>query len=135
MKNPAILIVDDDEDDRLIIQESFEKNGQNSIAFFEDSLSILAYLSNHREKENLPKLIISDLNMPGMTGMDLLRTIKQVPEFKSIDVVIFSTTDKAEYVQECLKWGAKAYFRKPDDYADLNLLTNKFSQMAAVKAE
>jgi CheY-like chemotaxis protein len=134
MINPTILIVDDDEEDRLILRECFEAEGHDSVAYFSDSLSLLSYLYQHSDKNSLPKLIISDLNMPGMTGIDLLKTLKKLPEFKFIDVVILSTSDKAEHRNECLEIGARAFFTKPDSYSQLHLLTNKFSEMAMSKA-
>jgi CheY-like chemotaxis protein len=134
MINHNILIVDDDEDDRLILRECFEAEGQEGVAYFSDSKSVLNYLHQHNDKNSLPKLIIADLNMPGMTGIELLKALKKQPEFNPIDVVILSTSDKDEHKTECLKGGARAFFTKPDSYSQLNLLAHKFSEMAMAKA-
>jgi CheY-like chemotaxis protein len=134
MPHPAILIVDDDADDRLIFHDCFEDGGIHDVGFFENSSSILQYLGKIKNRNDLPRLIISDLNMPGITGMQLLTTIKQNPEYRSIDVVILSTTDKAEYIQECLRLGARACFQKPYTYTELKNLRDRFTEMAAVKA-
>jgi CheY-like chemotaxis protein len=133
MINPTILIVDDDEEDRLILRECFEAEGQDAVAYFSDSLSLLSYLYQHSDQNSLPKLIITDMNMPGMTGIDLLKTLKKLPEFKFIDVVVLSTSDKDEHKLECINGGAKAFFTKPDNYSQLNSLAHTFSQMAMAK--
>jgi CheY-like chemotaxis protein len=133
MINPTILIVDDDEEDRLILRECFEAEGQDAVAYFSDSLSLLSYLYQNSEKNRLPKLIITDMNMPGMTGIDLLKTLKKLPEFKFIDVVVLSTSDKDEHKRECINGGAKAFFTKPDNYSQLNSLAHTFSEMAMAK--
>lgn len=134
MLKHSILIVDDDEDDRLILRECFEAEGQRSVAYFSDSKSLLSYLNQQNDKSSLPKLIIADMNMPGMTGIELLKTLKKQPEFSPIDVVILSTSDKEEHKRECLKGGATAFFTKPDSYSQLNLLAHKFAEMAMAKA-
>jgi CheY-like chemotaxis protein len=134
MQHAAILIVDDDADDREIVQECFEAGGISNVDFFESGSAILNYLNAITDHADLPRLIISDLNMPAITGIDLLKSIKRNPAFKFIDVVILSTTDKEDYMQECLRFGARACFTKPYTYSELTELRDQFSDMAALNA-
>jgi CheY-like chemotaxis protein len=118
----------------MIVEECFEAGGIFNIAFFEKGSSILEYLSTINNPEQLPRLIISDLNMPGISGIELLKTIKKNPAYKLIDVVILSTTDKEEYMQECLKFGARACFTKPYTYTEMTLLRDQFTRMAETRS-
>jgi CheY-like chemotaxis protein len=117
MCQPQILIIDDDEDDRLLIQQGFEENNFNNLILFEDGHEALNYLSF--EARQLPALIVSDLNMPKITGLELLSILKQTERLKSIDVVILSTADVKTEIESCKKLGAIDYIIKPSTTTDI----------------
>ncbi|KAK0593306.1 hypothetical protein LWI29_034582 [Acer saccharum] len=67
-------------------------------------------------------LIITDYCMPGMTGYDLLRKIKESASFKDIPVVIMSSENVPSRINRCLEEGAEEFFLKPVQLADVNKL-------------
>lgn len=111
MQYPTVLVVDDDEDDRLLIQLGFEKANFLDLGLFADASSALEYLQSNSEM--LPKLIVSDYNMPKLSGLELLKNIKTDDSLKHIDVIILSTSDSQSYIDECIGCGATGYYVKP----------------------
>lgn len=72
-----------------------------------------------------PELILLDLNMPKMNGLELLQYLKSDPIYKEIPVVIFTTSNDQNDKRECYKHGAAGYVVKPIDYPDyLKAVTN-----------
>jgi CheY-like chemotaxis protein len=130
MYNNTILIVDDDSDDRMILKDSFDPGLLPAIAFFETGDSLLAYLNSIEDVSTLPRLIISDLNMPRMDGLEMIKKLKQHPKYERIPIVILSTAGKNTHEQICLRLGASAYYEKPDSYTALKGLLQKFIGMA-----
>lgn len=115
-KDACIVIIDDDDDIRNLLKNRFIKAefrvGSSKSA--EAGISVIS--------EMYPDLIIADINLPGMTGVDLLRKLNFNHQLKKIPVIMLSSnTDKAT-VLSCLQAGAKEYFVKP---VDLDLLIQK----------
>jgi|tagenome__1003787_1003787.scaffolds.fasta_scaffold20348797_1 CheY-like chemotaxis protein len=79
----------------------------------------LDFLHRRPPFENAPRphLILLDLNMPGMSGCEVLRHVKSDPELRSIPVVMLSTSRSLDDVQACYTSHANAYIRKPTDLA------------------
>jgi CheY-like chemotaxis protein len=74
----------------------------------------------------LPKLIITDINMPLMTGIELLSILKRNVRLKHIKVIVFSTADKNKYHMKCIKLGATEFLQKPDNFSELRQMANHF---------
>ena len=95
---PAILLVDDDEIDRMSFRRAFKRQGlSNSVVEAEDGVVALDILLGRNGKEALakPYLIILDLNMPRMNGLEFLGEIRRHPVLAS-SVVFVSSTSKAD---------------------------------------
>ncbi|HTN21020.1 MAG TPA: response regulator [Pelobium sp.] len=109
-------IADDDPDDRMIIKDAFEENHfVDSLAFFEDGEKILNQFE--RESEILgfkyPSLLILDLNMPKVNGLELLTQLKSNKKTKNIPVIILSTSKSTRDRERVLKLGADDFITKP----------------------
>ncbi len=120
MSAPDIFYVEDDTDFAFIMQHAAQQvNNSLSVKIIDngkDALSELQQLSNERVK---PRLIMLDLNLPGMSGLDLLKRIKEMPYLKYVPVVFFSTSDNPKDVRASLEFGANAYLAKPSGYINL----------------
>jgi CheY-like chemotaxis protein len=113
-----ILIAEDDADDRFLIKTAFEENGSDDkIEFVENGVELINYLKaidNNSSSENCyPGFIMLDLNMPKKDGREVLREIKQHPIFKSIPVIVYTTTKNEAEVRKCYELGANSYIVKP----------------------
>jgi CheY-like chemotaxis protein len=114
-----ILLADDDKEDQLILTDSFSEIGQaDSIEFVDDGELLLEYLKQIGSKDELPALIVLDLNMPRMSGTETLAVLKSSEEYKHIPVIIYSTSVNDVEMNKCLETGAEAYITKPVKYED-----------------
>lgn len=105
-----LLIVDDSLSMRLIIKKMVEMSGFEAELLLEagsgqEALKVLA--------ENKVDLVLSDINMPEMSGMELLAKIKEDPALSSIPVVMISTEGSEERQREARELGASGYLMKP----------------------
>ena len=122
MKKNSILIAEDDADDRFLLKKAFEENNseQGSIQFVENGLQVLAYLQKiQTERQTYPSLIILDLNMPEKDGKEVLREIKENEAFKSIPVIVLTTSGNETVINRCYALGANSYIKKPIHFDDL----------------
>lgn len=78
----------------------------------EDALQLL------EQKDNLPDIILLDLNMPKMSGIEFLTIIKDTDEFKHIPIIILTTSDNQKDLLECYRIGISGYVLKPLKYDD-----------------
>ncbi|TKC00318.1 response regulator [Pedobacter cryophilus] len=116
MMKRSIWIAEDDPDDRLIIKEAFEENHYlETLSFFEDGEKVLLKI-NEDEVDGLsgyPSLLILDLNMPKINGLELLSLIKKSNKTKDIPVVILTTSRNAHDREKIMKMGADDFITKP----------------------
>ncbi|MFA3783828.1 response regulator [Melioribacteraceae bacterium 4301-Me] len=105
----VILVVEDSPTIRKFVSFSMLSHGYNVIAASDgmEALEKLPY-----EKIDL---IITDLNMPNIDGLELVRTVRRTPEFKDIPIIILSSLSSQNEVQEGLRAGANSYLIKPFD--------------------
>ena len=122
MKNATpitILMADDDADDRQLTREALEDARLiNDIRFVENGEELLEYLRRQGKwaapaDSPRPGLILLDLNMPRKDGRTVLKEIKQDPEFRTIPVVILTTSKSDEDVYRSYDLGVNSYIVKP----------------------
>jgi len=121
LKKEKILLVEDDPDHAELIMEVLEtENVQKEIILLKDGLEALNYFQKYGENgaQIRVNLIILDLNLPKIRGMEVLKTLKQNSRFSSIPVVILSTSSDDETIEEVYKNGADYYISKPTLYED-----------------
>ncbi len=121
----TILMADDDAEDRQLTKEAFEESCLgNDLRFVENGEEMLDYL-NRRGKFTDPKtsprpgLILLDLNMPRMDGREALREMKADPRFKSIRVVVMTTSQADEDIAHSYNLSASSYIMKPVTFEGL----------------
>jgi CheY-like chemotaxis protein len=120
MAAPDILYVEDNEDFIDVVERAMVQiNGKTIMHTIEDGALALSTLSRMVENKAKPRLILIDLNLPGLSGMDLLRKIKETPALRYVPTVIFSTSDNPKDIRTSLEFGANAYVTKPLGYNNL----------------
>jgi CheY-like chemotaxis protein len=115
----SIVIVDDDDDDHYILRRVCEKIGVTApIIFFTDARNALDYL---RSSDERPFLILSDVNMPVVNGLELKRQIDADPELckRAIPFIFFSTSAMAQVVREAFDMSVHGFFIKGQNLDDL----------------
>lgn len=127
MKQKKILLADDDAEDREIIVEALQSlTDEDLISFAENGPEAIRKLETFFETDDLPCLIVLDLNMPLLTGTQTLQHIKSDPRFKEIPVIIYSTSINPFEKQKCISLGAHSYVIKPISVADALKTANIF---------
>jgi len=112
-----ILVVDDDESLRWVTQAQLQQSGYD-VAAAADAPSALAQIRNAP-----PDLVITDLKMPGMSGLDLLKAIRA--EYPEIIVIMATAFGTVENAVEAMKAGAYDYITKPVNVDELQLIVNR----------
>ena len=115
----TIIMVEDDEGHARLIERNIRRAGiSNMVRHFLDGTSALEYIFNGHDGPTLngPALILLDLNLPDMSGIDILVKIKSAPQLKRTPVVVLTTTDDKAEIQRCYDLGCNVYVTKPVDY-------------------
>ncbi|UVO50871.1 response regulator [Sphingomonas sp. SUN019] len=115
-----IVMIEDDEGHARLIEKNIRRAGiLNDIRHFTDGTSALEYLFNDKNgpTHNGPALVLLDLNLPDMSGTDILTRIKDSSgPLKRTPVVVLTTTDDSREIQRCYDLGANVYITKPVNY-------------------
>ena len=114
-----IIMIEDDEGHARLIEKNIRRAGiTNDIQHFTDGTSALDYLFNAPEgpAKNGPALVLLDLNLPDMSGTDILARIKAEGPLKRTPVVVLTTTDDKIEIQRCYDLGCNVYITKPVNY-------------------
>jgi CheY-like chemotaxis protein len=115
MKRLKLIVVENDSDEQEFMREGFDETGlYEIIAFFRNGNELFEYFET--EGHLLPDLILSDLNMPGKNGYDILDEIKEHERLLSIPVVITSTSFNKSAIEKCMRLGAFEYLVKPETF-------------------
>jgi two-component system chemotaxis response regulator CheY len=106
----SVLVVDDSMAIRKILQRALRQTGMSIKAIYEAGDGHEALTQLGKEKVDL---ILSDINMPGMDGLQLLASLKASAQWRHIPVVMITTEGGAANVGEAVRLGAAGYLRKP----------------------
>jgi CheY-like chemotaxis protein len=114
---PTILIVEDDEGHAILIRENLQVAGvSNSIEHFRDGQSVLDFFAGGRPRPAETYIMLLDIRMPKVDGIEVLRRMKADPQLRTIPVIMLTTTDDIREVQRCHQLGCNGYIQKPVDY-------------------
>lgn len=117
----TIIMIEDDEGHARLIEKNIRRAGvANEIVPFLNGTDALAYLMGPDGSGAVNKgrqlLVLLDLNLPDMTGIDILEKVKGNEHTKRSPVVVLTTTDDQTEIQRCYDLGANVYITKPVDY-------------------
>jgi len=123
-RNYSILYVDDDVDDLFLISEAFEKFTDDlTVVHAENGVEGLNTLE--KMEENLPCLVIIDINMPIMDGKEMLVKLRTHSQFKNLPVIMFSTSG-SEKDKQFAEDNDAEFISKPASYTELKSLVKQF---------
>ena len=122
MKRDLVIILAEDDDGHAgLIYKTLKRAGvENDILHFEDGEKTLNYLFRrgdyfHRE-ERVSHILLLDLRMPVVDGKEVIRQVKQDKELQNIPIIVVSTTDDPEEIENCYSMGCSKYIVKPIQY-------------------
>ncbi len=121
----TILLAEDSEDDLALMRYAFRKAGiKNRVHEVHDGAEAMKYLEgagpySDRERFPLPCLIITDLKMPGVDGLQLLKWLSDRPEFDRVPKLVLSSSGMEADRRQAAELGACAYFIKPSQLNEL----------------
>jgi len=119
-----ILLADDDEDDITIALRAFKKSKlENEVFVVRDGEETLDYLFRRAPYQDVkkypaPHLLLLDINMPKMNGLEVLEQLDKHPDLKRLRVMMLTSSKNEEDVVKCYNNGACAYLAKPVDFDD-----------------
>lgn len=122
MKKHNILLVEDNPNDEMLTLRALKKHGLvNSVDVARDGAEALDYLFCQgayadRDPEQLPQLVLLDLKLPKITGLQVLKRIRENPRTRLLPVVALTTSDEEKDLAACYGLGANSYVRKPVDF-------------------
>ena len=116
----TILVVDDDEGHRELIRRNLRRGGvTNAIVGLQNGNEALNYVfcrgAYAERKVDAELLMLLDINMPGLDGIEVLRQIKATPHKKKIPIIMLTTTNDPREVNRCYELGCSVYVAKPVD--------------------
>ncbi|TDQ11237.1 response regulator [Pedobacter metabolipauper] len=120
-ENVEILFVEDSADDAILTIRALSKSGfTNKLHHVVDGAAALDFLYcrgiySERDKAQHPKLVLLDLKMPKVSGIQVLEIVKSDPDLKSIPVVMLTSSNEGPDIERCFELGVNSYIVKPVD--------------------
>jgi CheY-like chemotaxis protein len=120
-KPVSIVMIEDDEGHARLIEKNIRRAGvNNEIIPFQNGTDALAFLfgadGTGEASSRRHLLILLDLNLPDMAGVDILEKVKANQHTRRSPVIVLTTTDDSREIQRCYDLGANVYITKPVDY-------------------
>ena len=130
-KSLLIIIADDDDGHAELIIDSLEQSGiTDSIIRFANGDKTWDFIEtealNYIQNKDIKVMVLLDIKMPGLNGIEVLKRIKSHEKLKTIPVVMLTTTDDPVEIEECYRVGCNLYITKPVDF---NLFTEKLNRL------
>jgi len=119
-KRKVLFLIDDDKDAQKVLSYMFERKSSFQVISHTDPLKAWEDIKTHP-----PDLILMDLMMPGINGLDLLKNIRQIPDLQNVKILIGSSKSFDKDRIEVLKAGANDFIAKPYNFTELLLRLNK----------
>ncbi|MFN3687745.1 response regulator [Salinarimonas sp.] len=113
----TIIMVEDDDGHARLIEKNVRRAGvSNEIRHFQNGTAALGHLFDESVRSNGPLLVLLDLNLPDMSGIDILAKLKADDKLRRAPVIVLTTTDDQREVQRCYDLGCNVYITKPVEY-------------------
>ena len=129
-KDPVIILAEDDDGHAGLIYKTLKRAGvENDILHFEDGEKTLNYLFKrgddfHRE-DGVSHALLLDLRMPVVDGKEVIRQVKQDEELQHIPIIVVSTTDDPQEIENCYSMGCAKYIVKPIKHDEFTEVINE----------
>jgi len=117
MEEKVILLVEDNPNDELLTMRALKKNNiKNEVVVARDGTEALEYLFGTGNPRALPQVVLLDLKLPKVDGLEVLQRIRADERTKRLPVVILTSSNEEQDLVACYDRGANSYIRKPVDF-------------------
>ena len=120
-----VLILDDSRTIRTSVKYTLQKSGYE-ILLAENGVEGLEVLKENNSRKDRPQMIITDINMPKMNGIEFIKEVKKNREFKFIPILVLTTESQAEMKNKGKKAGAAGWLVKPFSPEQLTGVVKRF---------
>lgn len=115
-----LLLVEDSPTDVMLVEEALETvDAPVELDVADNGLVAIRMMRERLSSTSMPSLVILDLNMPGLSGFDVLKEVNEDPDLRRVPVVVMSTSAAPDDIARSYDLGARAYIVKPSRFADL----------------
>jgi CheY-like chemotaxis protein len=131
MNQKTILLVEDNPDDADLTLRALERNKiMNEVKVARDGVEALEYLlpENGQPKTSIPAMVLLDLKLPRMDGIEVLRRIRAEERTRLLPVIILTTSGEQEDLVNSYRNGCNSYIRKPVDFAEFITAMRQIAQ-------
>lgn len=130
-----IVMAEDDQGHASLIERNFKAAGLGkNIYHCSDGLEALEFFSDIKDHSARKFVLLLDIKMPRMNGIDVLKKIKEDRRLKKMPVIMFTTTDDEKDIQLCHNYGCNAYITKPMEYESfVNVISNLSNYIKILK--
>lgn len=131
MENKLILLVEDNADDEELTLLAFKKNNiQNEVVVARDGAEALDFLFGQgahtgRDTSRMPSVILLDLNLPKLNGLEVLREIRANPKTRRLPVVVLTSSNEEQDLVTSYDFGCNSYVRKPVNFEEFITATRQ----------
>ena len=128
-----ILYADDDMDDQETLKDTLlEVAPEISLVSVQDGIQLLDFLNSLPPGSKFPCLLLVDMNMPKINGIEALKILKADPVYKDLPVIVFSTAETHSWIQMAKELGAEDYVIKPVSFERMREVTTQFADHCEV---
>lgn len=133
MEDALILLVEDNADDVALTMRALRKSSFNArVAVARDGVEALDFFFGNRNASNdrpeLPELVILDLKLPKIDGLEVLRRLRSHHLTRCLPIVVLTTSNEKNDIVQCYDLGANSYIRKPVDFSRFNEVMRQIGQ-------
>jgi len=136
-RDPVIILAEDDDGHAGLIYKILKRAGiENDILHFEDGEKTLNYLFRRSDgfhlEEGVSHIQLLDLRMPVVDGKEVIRQVKQDKELQNIPIIVVSTTDDPQEIENCYSMGCSKYIVKPIKHDEFTEVINELGHYLLV---
>lgn len=130
VQRKRILLVEDNPNDELLTKMAFERKMPDiAIDVARDGLEVIDYFFGHNCVEHsVPDLIILDLNIPKINGLEVLKRLRTETKTMTIPIVVLTSSKEEKDIQLSSKYGANSFIRKPVDFVEFTKIADLIGQ-------
>jgi CheY-like chemotaxis protein len=119
---PILLLVEDELTHRRLFERNFERSDLDmEIASTENGVQAMQYLYQYADNPVTPLVMVLDLKMPGMNGLQVLEAVRGDERLKHLPVIVLTTSDEEDEIERCMVLGASNYLIKPVNFSELSV--------------